>query len=235
MSNKLDHVAIIMDGNGRWAQKQKQKRTFGHYQGASQVRDIAIAAQDLGIKVLTLYAFSTENWSRPLEEVNYLMKLPGIFFDKFMKELMERQIKIELIGRRNRIPKATMNVLNRAMEQSKDNTGMKLVFAMDYGSRDEITQAFRAYADEVKTNIRENDLLEEEVSNYLFTKELGDVDLLIRTSLDYRLSNYLLWQCAYAEFIFTETPWPAFTKETLSHCIEEYKHRQRRFGGLNEE
>lgn len=231
MSNQLNHVAIIMDGNGRWAQKQKQKRTFGHFHGAQNVRDIALAAQDLGIQTLTLYAFSTENWKRPLQEIDYLMKLPAYFFDKFMKELMDRQIKIEFIGHFSRLPDNTRKVLQRAIDLSKDNTSMRLCFAMDYGSRDELVHAFRAYADEVKEG-RENNLSEEEVSNYLMTSKLGDVDLMIRTSLDYRLSNFLLWQSAYAELMFVDKAWPVFTPQDLKACVNDYLSRQRRYGGL---
>lgn len=231
MSQSLNHVAIIMDGNGRWAKKQDQKRTFGHFHGSENVRNIAIAAQDLGIKVLTLFAFSTENWKRPLEEVDYLMKLPGIFFDRFMKELMEREIKIEFIGNFERLPQGTQKVLKRAMDQSKNNTKMRLVFAMDYGARDEITQAFKHYAQEVVDG-RLNDLTESEVDNYLMTKGLGDVDLLIRTSMEYRISNFLLWQIAYAELLFVEKAWPQFTPEDLKVCVDEFHLRQRRFGGL---
>lgn len=231
MSHSLNHIAIIMDGNGRWAKKQDQKRTFGHFHGAENVRNVAIAAQELGVKVLTLYAFSTENWKRPLQEIEYLMKLPAFFFDKFMKELMERQIKIEFIGHFSRLPEATQKVLKRAMDQSKNNTSMKLVFAMDYGGRDELVEAFKKYADDVK-NGRQNDLTEAEVPSYLMTSEFGDVDLLIRTSMEYRISNFLLWQIAYAELLFVEKAWPQFTPEDLRACIDEYQSRQRRFGGL---
>ncbi|HHX52763.1 MAG TPA: isoprenyl transferase [Erysipelothrix sp.] len=231
MNNQLNHIAIIMDGNGRWAKKQDQKRTFGHFHGAENVRNVAIAAQELGIKVLTLFAFSTENWKRPLEEIDYLMKLPAYFFDKFMKELMERQIKIEFIGHFSRLPQGTQKVLKRAMEQSKNNTAMKLVFAMDYGGRDELVEGFKRYAQDVVDG-RENNITEDEVENYLMTTGLGDVDLLIRTSMEYRISNFLLWQIAYAELLFVEKPWPKFTPEDLKLCIDEYHQRQRRFGGL---
>lgn len=232
MIDSLNHVAIIMDGNGRWAKSQNKKRTFGHYHGANNVRDIALHANNLGVKVLTLYAFSTENWKRPLEEVDYLMKLPAIFFDRFMDELMQNQIKVECIGHFHRLAPQTRKVLERAIEKSKNNTKMKLVFAMDYGSRDEIVEAMKKYAAEVSQG-RENNLVEKEVEQYLMTHDYGDVDLLIRTSNEKRISNFLLWQIAYAELIFTQTPWPLFTPQEFDKCIEEYHSRDRRFGGLN--
>lgn len=233
MKNQLNHVAIIMDGNGRWAKKQKQIRTFGHFHGAQNVRDVALAAQAYGVNVLTLYAFSTENWKRPLKEVEYLMKLPAYFFDKFMQELMEKQIKIEFIGHFDRLPKGTAQVLQRAIEMSKNNTSMRLCFAMDYGSRDELVNAFKAYAADVALG-RDNDLTEEGVNQYLMTHHLGDVDLMIRTSLEYRLSNFLLWQSAYAELMFVDVAWPDFTPEKLKECLDDYQTRNRRFGGVEE-
>lgn len=233
MNNQLNHVAIIMDGNGRWAQKQKKERTFGHFHGAQNVRDVALAAQEYGVKVLTLYAFSTENWKRPLQEVEYLMKLPAFFFDKFMQELMDRQIKIEFIGHFERLPEGTRKVLQRAIEMSKENTSMRLCFAMDYGARDELVNAFKNYAADVKAG-RDNNLTEAEVNHYLMTSRFGDVDLMIRTSLDYRLSNFLLWQSAYAELMFVDIAWPEFTPRDLKQCLDDYQLRQRRFGGLQQ-
>ena len=231
MLDTLNHVAIIMDGNGRWAKSQNKKRTFGHYHGANNVRDIALHANELGIKVLTLYAFSTENWKRPLEEVEYLMKLPAVFFDRFMDELMQNQIKVECIGHFHRLAPQTRKVLQRAIEQSKNNTKMKLVFAMDYGSRDELVEAMKKYAEDVKNGM-ENNLVEADVAKYLMTSDYGDVDLLIRTSNEKRISNFLLWQIAYAELIFVDKPWPLFTSQDLDTCILEYTQRDRRFGGL---
>lgn len=233
MSSQNFHVAIIMDGNGRWAQRQQQQRTFGHFHGVENVRNIAIAAQDAGVDVLTLFAFSTENWKRPLQEVSYLMKLPAVFFDRFYEELMQREIKIEFIGHFDRLPKETVKVLKRAIDRSKNNKKMRLVFAMDYGGRDEIVSAMKHYAQDVLTG-RENNITEADVSNYLMTKEFGDVDLLIRTSAEYRISNFLLWQIAYSELIFVDKSWPEFTKEDLNQCLDDFKGRDRRFGGLNE-
>ncbi len=220
-----------MDGNGRWAKSQNEKRTFGHYHGANNVRDIALHANQLGVKVLTLYAFSTENWKRPLEEVEYLMKLPAVFFDRFMDELMQNQIKVECIGHFHRLAPQTRKVLERAIDKSKNNTKMRLVFAMDYGSRDELVVAMRKYAEDVKQG-KENNLVEEEVAHYLMTREYPDVDLLIRTSNEKRISNFLLWQIAYAELIFVDKPWPLFKPQDFDKCIEEFYQRDRRFGGL---
>lgn len=221
-----------MDGNGRWASKQNKKRSAGHLSGTDNVRNIAIAANKHGIKVLTLYAFSTENWKRPLEEVNYLMKLPALFFDKYMQQLMDENIKIQTIGHLSRFPETTHKVLQRAINKTAQNTGMILNFAMDYGSQDEIVEGIKLYTSEVLKGQRENDLDVSQFSNYLMTKHLGDVDLLIRTSGEVRLSNFLLWQCAYAEMMFVPQAWPEFTPEDFDECIDAYLHRERRFGGL---
>ena len=195
------HLAIIMDGNGRWAQAQGKPRTAGHMAGADNVRTIAIAASKLGISYLTLYAFSTENWKRSNDEVSYLMKLPA-------------------------------QVLREAEEESKNNTGLSLNIAMNYGSRREIVLAAEAYTQDVLQGKREAELDEEEFDSYLMTKDFPPVDLLIRTSGEERISNFLLWQIAYAELIFRKEPWPAFTPEILEDCLHEYQNRDRRFGGV---
>lgn len=232
ISKQLSHVAIIMDGNGRWALEQDEKRTFGHLHGANNVREIALQASDAGIKTLSLFAFSTENWSRPDSEVSYLMKLPAYFFDRYMQELMDKNIIIKLIGHMERFPESTQKVLKRAIAKSSSNTGMVLNFAMDYGSRDEIVTGIKKYTEEVMNEQRQNSLTVEEFSDYLMTKDYDDVDLLIRTSGEKRLSNYLLWQSAYAEIIFVDKPWPEFMRQDLLDCIKEYEQRERRFGGL---
>ncbi|NLC41265.1 MAG: isoprenyl transferase [Erysipelothrix sp.] len=232
MDSHLSHVAIIMDGNGRWAKNQNKDRSFGHLHGTNNVRNIAIAAEASGISTLTLYAFSTENWQRSANEINYLMKLPAIFFDRYMKELMDKNIKINLIGHLEHFPEDTKKVLLRAIEQSKDNTGMVLNFAMDYGAQDEIVHAIKDYTEEVISGARPNDLDVEGFSKYLMTSEFGDVDLMIRTSGEMRLSNFLLWQSAYAELMFVEKAWPDFTPEDFKKCVEEYYQRDRRFGGV---
>lgn len=227
------HIAIIMDGNGRWATKKGLPRTAGHKVGVEKVREIAIYANKIGVECLTLYAFSTENWNRPENEVKYLMSLPKIFFESYMKEIMENNIKIMMIGSMKEIPDNARIVFENAIEESKNNTGMILNFAVNYGGRDEIVKACKAYADDVK-NGRDNSLDEESFKNYLYTKDLPEVDLLIRTSKEIRISNYLLYQLAYSEMMFIDTLWPDFTSQTLDACIEEFNSRDRRFGGVNE-
>ena len=233
MDNTLQHIAVIMDGNGRWAKKQHKIRTFGHKKGVEQVREIAIHASELGIKCLTLYAFSTENWKRPKKEVNYIMSLPKVFFSKYLKELMENNIRVMMIGDEGRIPEEAMSIFRQAIKETSGNTGMILNFAVNYGGRDEIVRAAKAYAEDYKEG-KVTDLDEESFASYLYTGGLPEVDLLIRTSHELRLSNFLLYQLAYSEMIFTETLWPDFTPEELDRCIEEYGRRKRKFGGVDE-
>ena len=227
------HLAIIMDGNGRWAKAQGKPRTMGHLAGADNVRNIAIAANEAGVKYLTLYAFSTENWKRSEEEVGYLMKLPAYLFQKYMREFMERGFRIRTIGELDRLPAATAKVLRDAEEESKDNPGLNLIIAINYGSRREILLAARQYAEDVRDG-RANDLEEDGFSSYLMTDGIPDVDFLIRTSGEQRISNYLLWQIAYAELMFVPESWPEFTPEVLNRCLDAYAHRDRRFGGVHE-
>ena len=231
--NDLKHLAIIMDGNGRWAKKNMLPRTAGHYKGVEVLRNITIYANKLGIKCLTVYAFSTENWKRSKEEVSYIMSLPKIFFASYIKELMENNVKVKIIGEKNLIPEETMKVINDAIETTKNNTGLILNFAFNYGGRDEIIYAANRYANDFKDG--KADLLTEETfSKYLFTNDLPEVDLIIRTAGEQRLSNFLLWQCAYSEFIFVDELWPDFSNDVLDRCIEEYNTRKRNFGGRDE-
>ncbi|MBR2600178.1 MAG: isoprenyl transferase [Erysipelotrichaceae bacterium] len=233
--NVPQHIAIIMDGNGRWAKEKNRPRTAGHYQGTENVRNIAIKANDMGVKVLTLYAFSTENWKRPQEEVNYLMGLPAIFITKFLKELMEKGIKIATIGDLSAFPDSTRKVLEEAMEKTRDNKNMTLVFAMNYGGRKDIVDGINRYVDDyVSGRVREK-MTEELFNSYLSTAEYPEIDLMIRTSLDYRLSNFLLWQLSYTELYFTDTYWPDFTPEEFEKAINNFTQRSRRFGGLKDE
>ncbi len=232
MSSLAKHVAIIMDGNGRWAQSKNQQRTQGHQIGVQVVRDIAISASQLGIEVLTLYAFSTENWLRPKKEVEFLMKLPAFFFDSYMSDIMKYNIKVEILGLPGRIPSSTQKVLDRAVIKSSNNSGMKLVIAMDYGGRQEIVEAAKAYALDVVNQKRENDLDEAGFLNYLQSGRYPQVDLMIRTSGEERISNFLLYQLAYSELMFIDKAWPEFTGEDLELCLQEFQKRQRRFGGL---
>jgi undecaprenyl diphosphate synthase len=227
------HIAIIMDGNGRWAAKQNQVRTYGHEKGSENVREIAIAANDLGVEVLTLYAFSTENWKRPKEEIDFLMALPDVFFKRFLKELMDKNIRIESIGELDAFPDHTRLVLQRAIHETSKNTGMILCFAMNYGSRREIMLAAQKYATSVLKSQAYHPLSEEEFESYLMTNAFPPLDLCIRTSGEVRISNFLLWQLAYAELVFDPTPWPEFSKEKFIEVVEEAQKRDRRFGGLS--
>ena len=231
--NELKHLAIIMDGNGRWAKKNMLPRTAGHYKGVEVLRNITIYANKLGIKCLTVYAFSTENWKRSKEEVSYIMSLPKIFFESYIKELMENNVRVMIIGQKDLIPDETMSVINDAIETTKNNTGLILNFAFNYGGRDEIVNAAKLYAQDYKDG-KVNDLDEDAFANYLFTAGLPEVDLIIRTASEQRLSNFLLWQAAYAEFVFVDELWPEFSNDVLDRCIEEYNNRKRNFGGRDE-
>lgn len=227
------HVAIIMDGNGRWAKKQNKPRTAGHFKGTENVRNIAIAAKECGVEVLTLYAFSTENWIRPKDEVDYLMKLPAYFFERFLKELMANQIRVASIGEMDAFPVDTRRVLEAAIQKTAGNTGMVLNFAMNYGSRRELTLACRSVCEKVMAGELGVDAIDERVMGQaLMTSSYPDVDFMIRTSGECRLSNFLLWQLAYAELYFTDVAWPDFTVEDFHLALEAYGHRQRRYGGL---
>ncbi|MBQ5756633.1 MAG: isoprenyl transferase [Erysipelotrichaceae bacterium] len=230
----VKHVAIIMDGNGRYAQKLGKERTFGHYEGVKNVRNIAIHASEKGVECLTVYAFSTENWKRPVKEVSYLMSLPRIFFSSYLKQLMEKNIRVTMIGRMDHIPEEARYYFERAIAETAGNTGMILNFAMNYGSRDEIVEAARRYAEDYRNGVA-GELDESLFSKYLMTAELPDVDLLIRTSGEQRISNFLLYQIAYAELVFSPLNWPEFDEAEFDRCLEEFYKRNRRFGGLNEE
>lgn len=226
------HVAIIMDGNGRWAKAQQKERTFGHQQGSEKVREIAIAANDLGIEVLTLYAFSTENWKRPKEEVDFLMKLPDVFFNRFLKELMDKNIRIQTIGELSAFPDSTRLVLERAIETTSRNTGMILCFAMNYGGQRELYLAAQKYHQAVVEGKVDASFTEKDFEQFLMTKDYPPVDVCIRTSGEQRLSNFLLWQLAYAELVFDPEPWPNLSAERFKALIQDVEHRDRRFGGL---
>lgn len=235
-SRPLNHLAIIMDGNGRWAKKRHLPRFVGHKNGMKNIRKIALAANDLGIKVLTLYAFSTENWARPKDEVNYLMRLPIDFFNKFMPELMENNVKVNIMGFKDEIPPKTYEVVQKAMSETANNTGLVLNFAFNYGSRKEIVSAVQKLAQQVaEDKIKPEEINEQLVSDNLLTsilKPYDDPDLLIRTSGEERLSNFLLWQVAYSEFAFTDKNWPDFNEDDLKQLVDEYQKRNRRFGKL---
>ncbi len=227
----LNHVAIIMDGNGRWAKAKGMPRTFGHKQGAEKVREIALEANRMGIKALTLYAFSTENWKRPEEEVGFLCKLPKMFFERYIKELKENNIKVTYIGELERFPSETQKYINDAIVQTHSNTGLELVIALNYGSRRELVLAAQKYAQDYKDG-KLGELDEATFDSYMMTSHLPDVDLMIRTSGEKRLSNFLLWQLAYSEFAFVDYAWPEMTIERFHAVVEEFASRNRRFGGL---
>lgn len=233
MNNIPGHIAFIMDGNGRWAKQRKMPRTYGHHEGTKTIRDIALSCNKLGVKAMTVYAFSTENFARPNQEVQYIFKLPKDFFESYMKELMENNVKITTIGHLEMAPQETQDIINKAIEKTSHNTGLILCFAFIYGGRDEIVWAAKKIAQKVKNDELSIDNIDENIFNHeLMTKDLPDVDLMVRTSGEQRLSNFLLWQLAYAEFVFTDFYWPDFNEEELKKAIWLYQNRDRRFGGL---
>ncbi|MDW4066363.1 isoprenyl transferase [Staphylococcus saprophyticus] len=233
LHNIPEHVAIIMDGNGRWAKQRKLPRIKGHYQGMQTVKKITKVASDIGIKYLTLYAFSTENWTRPENEVNYIMNLPVNFLKTFLPELIENNVKVETIGFMEYLPSSTLKAIAKAKEDTKDNTGLKLIFAINYGGRAEILNSVKTIYDELTAKgLTSDDITEQMIDDHLMTYAYPDPDLLIRTSGEQRISNFLIWQVSYSEFIFNEKLWPDFDKEELINCIKIYQSRQRRFGGL---
>ncbi len=228
----IKHIAIIMDGNGRWAKKQGLPRTFGHKVGSERIRDIALEANKMGVKAMTLYAFSTENWKRPEDEINFLCKLPKMFFNKYIKELITNNIKVSYIGELEAFPIETQNVIKEALQKTMHCSGLELVIALNYGSQREIVRAAQKYTNDVVNQVVNQPLDEALFTTYLDTAHLPPIDLMIRTSGEQRLSNFLLWQLAYAEFIFVDYAWPAFTKEKLHEVVEEFNRRNRRFGGV---
>ncbi|WP_147532130.1 isoprenyl transferase [Bacillus marasmi] len=227
------HVAIIMDGNGRWAKKRALPRVAGHHEGMKVVRKITRLASKMGINTLTLYAFSTENWKRPKTEVDYLLKLPEEFLGTFLPELIEENVRVTMMGYKENLPSYTINAIEKAIQDTKDNTGLVLNFALNYGSRAEIVDAVKRVLNDCQKGILESDEVNEDLfSSYLMTSDLTDPDLLIRTSGEIRLSNFMLWQLAYSEFWFTEVLWPDFSEQHFIEAIEAYQNRQRRFGGV---
>lgn len=229
------HIAIILDGNGRWAKKRGLPRTAGHQEGAMNVREITKLCANIGIKALTVYAFSTENWKRPDEEVKFLMKLPIKFFNEFAPELVENNIRLKVIGNVEELPTDLQQKVLEISELTKNNTKMTLTIALNYGSQDEIKQAVQAIATEVKNGqLNVEDINEDVIDQHLMTSDLPPLDLMIRTSGELRISNYLLWQLAYAELYFTSIVWPDFKEEQLYEALLDYQKRNRRFGALNE-
>lgn len=231
------HVAIIVDGNGRWAKSKGMPRNYGHARGAKNLEVICRDAYDMGIKYLTAYLFSTENWKRSKDEVDALMKLFRSYTKTCVKTARDNNMKVRVLGDPSALDQDLQDSLKELVESSKNNTGLNFQIALNYGSRDEIVRAVRKIAQECKEGtLSPEDITEETFPDYLDTAGIPDPDLLIRTSGEQRLSNYLMWQLAYTEFYFTEVPWPAFSKKDLQLAIEKFNGRERRFGGrLKEE
>ena len=228
-----NHVAIIMDGNGRWAKERNLPRIEGHRNGAESVRAVVRAAGEIGIKYLTLYAFSVENWSRPKEEVDTLMKYLDRYLRNEIGELQKNNVRLEVIGQIYRLPEFVQVQLRKTMAALSNNKGLTLVLALSYGGRTEIVEAVRSIATEVKRcKLDAAEIDEQVVAQHLYTKNLPDPDLLIRTSGEMRISNFLLWQISYTELVVTNTLWPDFRKAQFYAALEEYNRRHRRFGGL---
>lgn len=225
------HVAIILDGNGRWAKKRGMPRNYGHVQGAKNVEVICRAAYNMGIKYLTVYAFSTENWKRPQDEVDALMKLLNQYMKNCQKTAKKNNMKVRVIGDKSGLSEPIQRDIAALEEATKDYDGLNFTIALNYGGRDELTRTVRKIARAVKDGeIDPEDITEELISKYLDTAGLPDPDLMIRTSYELRISNYLLWQLAYSEFYFTEVPWPDFDEKELQKAVEAYEQRDRRFG-----
>ena len=242
LQNKLDkiklpnHLAIIMDGNGRWAKQKGLLRAIGHENGTKSVRSVVEACAELNISFLTLYAFSTENWNRPKRDVVLLMKLLVSSLKKEIKTLQDNNIKLTAIGNLDALPKKVNRELQEVIESTKSNTNMTLILALSYGSREELIKTVKEISLKVKNNLISRDAIDESViNNHLYTRDLPDVDLLIRTSGEQRISNFLLWQLAYAELYFTDTLWPDFTKTHLYEALLNYQNRERRFGKTSEQ
>lgn len=232
-NHNVEHIAIIMDGNGRWAKRQGLPRSMGHKKGAEIVKEIAKAANEKGVKFLTLYAFSTENWGRPKDEVDTLMSLLRQYLKTDLSELKKNNIRIRFIGERNMLDADIVQNMHRLERETQDNTGMCLCLAISYGARQEILQAAQKLAALVKNgDLSESDVDIQNFSAMLYTYEMPDPDIVIRTSGEQRISNFLLWQAAYAEFFFTKTLWPDFSAQELDDIIEQFKSRERRYGKI---
>ena len=234
--NLPKHIAIIMDGNGRWAKKQGLLRAAGHEKGTKAVRDVVEGCSEIGVENLTLYAFSTENWKRPKREVDTLMRLLVSSLKKEIKTLQDNNIRLNAIGLIQTLPQKAQKELAEVIEKTKTNTRMTLTLALSYGSREELVQAVKQISELVKKNeISSKEIDESVINKHLYTHNLPDVDMVIRTSGEQRISNFLLWQIAYAELFFTEILWPDYRKENLFEAIYNYQNRERRFGKTSEQ
>ena len=230
------HVAVILDGNGRWAKKRHMPRTYGHKVGSQVVEDMLSIVDDLGVNYFTVYAFSTENWKRSEDEVSTLMNILRRYLKDCVKKSMKNNVRCRVIGRREELSEDIIESIINLEEKTKNNTGLNFTIAINYGGRDEITRAVKKIADKVaRGELKSEDITEKTINDNLDTWELPDPDLLIRSSGEQRLSNYLPWQLAYAEFYFTETLWPDFNREEMIKAFEKYNRRERRFGGVTED
>lgn len=226
------HVAVIMDGNGRWAQSRNLPHMAGHNAGMLALKEIVKASSTIGVKYLTVYAFSTENWKRSMEEVSGIFKLLVLYIEKELKELHENNVKVKILGDYEKLPKEAVKSLQRSLETTKDNSGLQFNIALNYGGRDEILRSVKKLAMEVEAGkLKAENITEETIAENLYTAGMPDPDMIIRTSGEMRLSNYLLWQSAYSEFIFTDVFWPDFSKKEFEKTIEIFQNRKRRFGG----
>ena len=235
-NNQLLHVAFIMDGNGRWAKKRGLPRHLGHKEGCERIVDVYEECWNHGIKVMSLYAFSTENWNRPKDEIRHLFRYLEIFFKRELPRMIRDGCRISVSGDYSKLPKRTIKVVENAIEKTKDNKNFVFNICLNYGGKDEIVRAARLFAEDcLNGKIKPEDLNETNFEDYLYTKGLPPVDLLIRTSGEMRTSNFMPWQLAYAEMVFPITPWPDFTKEKFREVIEMYYQRDRRFGEIKDE
>ncbi len=234
--NVPQHIAIIMDGNGRWAKQQGENRIYGHYEGVNSVRAVVEAAGEVGVKFITLYAFSTENWNRPKEEVDALMELLVSTISAETPQLNKKNVRLQAIGNLNSLPPACLQELNESIDLTSKNTGLTLVLALSYSSKWELIDAVKQIAAQVKDGqLAVEDITEKQIEQCLCTKNIPDPELMIRTSGEHRISNFLLWQLAYAEFYFTDKLWPDFRKDDLYEAILNYQNRERRFGKTSEQ
>ena len=234
--NVPNHIAIILDGNGRWAKAKGMPRSYGHVKGCANLETVCDYMKELGVKYVTVYAFSTENWNRPQDEVDALMKLLRNYMKTCLKTAEKNRMRVRVIGDKTGLDEDIRTRIKELEEASKNNDGLNFQIAINYGSRDEMVRAIRKLAkDCIDGKVNPEEIEEQTFEQYLDTKGIPDPDLMIRTSGELRLSNYLLWQLAYTEFYFTDVPWPDFSKEELEKAIEQYNHRDRRYGGVKEE
>ena len=233
LTKPLNHVAFIMDGNGRWAKERNLPRTAGHKAGVERIHEIADACKEFNIKAMSLYAFSTENWNRPQDEIDFLFSYIDVFFKRYIKTAHKDQTRIIVSGDITRLPTKVQKTLNKAIEETKDYNKFYFNVCLNYGSYAELVKATKEIATLVKDNKLDiNDINSETINNHLYTKDLPPVDLLIRTSGEMRLSNFMLYQLAYSEFVFTDTYWPDFSKDEFVKCLNIYNSRNRRYGGI---